>query len=45
MMCHSRRLPIKNKDNYIHFKLSNMSHINDPMMKLKANISKYISAN
>ena len=39
------RLPIKNKDNYIHFKLSNMSHINDPMMKLKANISKYISAN
>lgn len=29
------RLPIKNKDNYIHFKLSNMSHINDPMMKLK----------
>ena len=25
----------KNKDNYIHFKLKNMSHISDPMIHLK----------
>ena len=29
------RVSVKNKDNYFHFKLTNMSHINDPMMKLK----------
>lgn len=29
------RVAVKNKDNYFHFKLTNMSHINDPMMKLK----------
>lgn len=26
---------MKNKDNYLHFKLKNMSHITDPMMSLK----------
>ena len=25
----------ENKDNYLHFKLKNMSHITDPMMSLK----------
>lgn len=29
------RISVKNRDNYFHFKLSNMSHINDPMMRLK----------
>ncbi len=26
---------MKNKDNYLHFKLKNMLHITDPMMSLK----------
>ncbi|EHJ06821.1 exonuclease subunit SbcD [Staphylococcus simiae] len=29
------KIKIKNKDNYFHFKLKNMSHIIDPMMHLK----------
>lgn len=28
-------IEIQNKDNYFHFKLTNMSHITDPMMHLK----------
>lgn len=28
-------LPVKNKGNYLHFKLNNMSHVTDPMMHLK----------
>ncbi|MBI5972412.1 exonuclease subunit SbcD [Staphylococcus caledonicus] len=28
-------LPVKNKDNYFHFKLENMSHVTDPIMHLK----------
>ncbi|UDI78348.1 exonuclease SbcCD subunit D [Staphylococcus taiwanensis] len=28
-------LPVKNKENYFHFKLKNMAHITDPMMRLK----------
>ena len=29
------RIAVKNKDNYIHFKLSEMSHISDPIMNIK----------
>ncbi|MDU6447539.1 MAG: exonuclease SbcCD subunit D C-terminal domain-containing protein, partial [Staphylococcus epidermidis] len=29
------RIKVKNKNNYFHFKLTNVSHITDPMMKLK----------
>ncbi|WP_251516762.1 MULTISPECIES: exonuclease subunit SbcD [Staphylococcus] len=29
------RLAIKNKENYLHFKLKHMSHVTDPMMHLK----------
>ncbi|MCD8843127.1 exonuclease subunit SbcD [Staphylococcus gallinarum] len=29
------RLNVNNKDNYLHFKLKHMSHVNDPMMHLK----------
>ncbi|AMY04860.1 exonuclease SbcCD subunit D [Staphylococcus condimenti] len=29
------RITVKNKDNYIHFKLSEMSHISDPIMNIK----------
>ncbi|WP_436853781.1 exonuclease subunit SbcD [Staphylococcus caeli] len=29
------KLPVKHKDNYFHFKLKHMSHVNDPMMHLK----------
>lgn len=29
------KLNIKSKDNYLHFKLKNMSHVTDPMMHLK----------
>lgn len=28
-------IPLKNKENYIHFKLKNMTHVTDPMMHLK----------
>ena len=28
-------LEVKNKENYMHFKLKHMSHVNDPMMHLK----------
>lgn len=29
------KISIKNKENYLHFKLKNMSHVTDPMMHLK----------
>ncbi len=29
------RLEVKNNNNYIHFSLTNLSHINDPMLNLK----------
>ena len=29
------KLKVKNKENYMHFKLKHMSHVNDPMMYLK----------
>ena len=29
------RITCKSKDNYFHFKLNNVTHVNDPMMKLK----------
>lgn len=29
------KLEVKNKENYMHFKLKHMSHVNDPMMHLK----------
>lgn len=29
------KLNVKNKENYLHFKLKNMSHVTDPMMHLK----------
>lgn len=29
------RITFKSKDNYFHFKLNNVTHVNDPMMKLK----------
>ena len=28
-------VPVKNKDNYFHFKLKNMSHVTDPIIHLK----------
>lgn len=31
----NEKVHVKNKDNYLHFKLKNMSHITDPMMSLK----------
>ncbi|PTI61939.1 exonuclease sbcCD subunit D, partial [Staphylococcus shinii] len=30
-----KKLKVKNKENYMHFKLKHMSHVNDPMMHLK----------
>ena len=27
-------VPVKNKDNYFHFKLKNMSHVTDPIIHL-----------
>lgn len=31
----NEKVHVKNKDNYLHFKLKNMSHITDPTMSLK----------
>ncbi|MBE5662984.1 exonuclease SbcCD subunit D [Staphylococcus sp. SS60] len=31
----NEKVAVKNKENYFHFKLTNMSHITDPMMHLK----------